>query len=180
MDTISRENNSMLPVGAIIVGVIALLLGGFAAIKVSSLQKTVTENQPKIDKIDGIESAATSAAASSEKASRELTTRMRETQDAFNQVGGVLAELRGSVTKLEEAAKKAPVAVAGKKGGEPVVAGPGEYVVKAGDNGAKIATANHVSLADLTAVNPSVDWKKIHPGQKIKLPSTAGAAPAKK
>ena len=30
MDTISRENNSMLPVGAIIVGVIALLLGGYA------------------------------------------------------------------------------------------------------------------------------------------------------
>src|SRR5258708_4672523 len=158
MDTISRENNSMLPVGAIIVGVIALLLGGFAAIKVSSLQNGVKENQPKIDKIDGIESAATSAATASEKTSRELTTRMRETQDAFNQVGNVLTDRRASVTRLEESAKNPAVAASGKKGGEAPVAGPGEYVVKAGDNsGTKIAKDHGVSLEDLKAVNPGVD-----------------------
>ena len=59
----------------------------------------------------------------------------------------------------------------GKKGGGPVVAGPGEYVVKAGDGGAKIAKANGVSLSDLQAVNPGVEWTKLKPGQKVKLPA---------
>jgi len=64
-------------------------------------------------------------------------------------VGGELANQRAAITKLEEAAKK-PVVVPGKKGGgEPAVAGPGEYVVKGGDTGAKIARANGVNLADL-------------------------------
>ena len=31
MDTISRENNSMLPIGSLIVGVLGLLLGGYSA-----------------------------------------------------------------------------------------------------------------------------------------------------
>ena len=152
MDTISRENNSMLPIGGIIVGVIGLLLGGFAAIKVSSLQKTVTtEMQPKIEKIDAIESTANSAAAAADKTAKEHTARMREIQDSFTQVGNVLGELRASVTKLEEAAKKPVVAAtAGKKGGEPPVAGPGEYIVKAGDSGAKIARANAIQTPSAT------------------------------
>jgi LysM repeat protein len=79
--------------------------------------------------------------------------------------------LQVSVNKLEEAAKKpAPAAAAAKKGSEPAVAGPGEYVVKAGDSGMKIATANGVSIADLQAVNPGVNWNRITPGQKLKLP----------
>jgi LysM repeat protein len=61
---------------------------------------------------------------------------------------------------------------ADKKGGKsgPAVAGPGEYVVKAGDGGAKIAKASGVSLSDLQAVNPGVDWTKLKVGQKVKLP----------
>ena len=43
MDTISRENNSMLPVGGIIVGVIALLLGGYAAISLSKVNKALAD-----------------------------------------------------------------------------------------------------------------------------------------
>ena len=64
-----------------------------------------------------------------------------------------------------------PVA-ANKKGGEsgPAVAGPGEYVVKSGDGGAKIAKANGVSISDLVAVNPGVDWTKLKVGQKVQLP----------
>jgi hypothetical protein len=31
MDTISRENNSMLPMGGVIVGAVALIIGGYAA-----------------------------------------------------------------------------------------------------------------------------------------------------
>ena len=168
MDTISRENNSMLPVGGIIVGVIALLLGGYSAISLSKVNKALADHDTKIAKIDGVESAANSAAASAEKASKDIQTLQRSTQDAFTQVGGVLGELRTSVAKLEEAAKK-PVA-SSKKGGGDVVAGPGEYVVKSGDTGMKIANANHVSVNDLTSVNPGVNWSGLKVGQKIKLP----------
>ena len=34
----------------------------------------------------------------------------------------------------------------------------------------KIANANGVSLGDLQAVNPGVNWNGLKPGQKLKLP----------
>ena len=174
MDTISRENNSMLPVGGIIVGVIALLLGGYAAITLSKVNKQLAEQGDKITKMDAIENAANSAAEAASKASKQFTDLRNQTQDGFNQIGGIMQNLQASVTKLEEAAKKpAPVAAKGGKKGEPVTAGPGEYVVKANDTGMKIAAANHVSVQDLIAVNPGVNWNKLNVGQKIKLPSTA-------
>jgi LysM repeat protein len=171
MDTISRENNSMLPVGGIIVGVIALLLGGYAAISLSKVNKALAAHEEKIAKIDGIEAQVGTAAASTEKATKDLAALTRSTQDAFNQVGGELANQRAAITKLEEAAKKPVVAAPGKKGsGEPAVAGPGEYVVKGGDSGAKIARANGVNLADLVSVNPGINWNKLKVGDKVKLP----------
>ena len=172
MDTISRENNSMLPVGGIIVGVIALLLGGYAAISLSKVNKTLAAHEEKVAKIDGIESQVGTAAASTEKATKDLAALTRSTQDAFNQVGGELANQRAAITKLEEAAKMPVAAVGGKKGsGAPAVAGPDEYIVKAGDGGAKIAKSHGVSLADLQAVNPGVNWTKLKVGDKIKLPA---------
>lgn len=173
MDTISRENNSMLPVGSIIVGVVALLLGGFALVQASKANKAIADHQTKIDKIDSIEQQATSAQNAAEKGARDLKTFSDSTQTAFNTVSGIIANLQGSVTKLEEAAKK-PAPAASKKGGaskEPAVAGPDEYIVKGGDSGAKIARANGVSLADLQSVNPGVNWGKLSVGQKIKLPA---------
>jgi LysM repeat protein len=171
MDTISRENNSMLPVAGVVVGVLSLLVGGYAAIKASSLQKAVSAHEEKIQKIDGIESQVSSAAASSEKAARDITALNRSTQDAFNTVAASLGTIQASITKLEEAAKK-PAAAAAAKGGshEPAVAGPGEYVIKSGDTLAKIARAQGFSLADLQSVNPGVDSSKLKVGQKIKLP----------
>lgn len=174
MDTISRENNSMLPVGGIIVGVIALLLGGYSAITLSKVNRQLSEAQPKIDKIDAIEAqvaTAAQAADKADKAHKDIQSLTRSTQDAFTQVGNELMRISGTVTKLEESAKK-PAPAAAKKGekGE-VVAGPGEYIVKPGDGGAKIARANGVSLADLQAVNPGVNWTKLSVGQKIKLPA---------
>jgi LysM repeat protein len=168
MDTISRENNSMLPVGGIIVGVIGLLLGGYSAISLSKVNKTLADHQVKVDKVDAIEAQASAAAAAAEKGRTDLASLTRTTQDAFNQVGPAIATLREDITKIQESMKKpAPTA---KGGGGPVVAGPGEYVVKAGDGGAKIARAQGVSLSDLQAVNPGVEWTKLKPGQKIKLP----------
>ena len=169
MDTISRENNSMLPVAGVIVGVLALIVGGYAAIKVSSLQKTVAAQEEKVAKIDGIESQLGQVSAASDKATKDIASLSRTTQDAFNTVAASLTSFQTSLTKLEEAAKK-PVAVKGGRGGEPAVAGPGEYVVKGGDTGAKIARAQGVALNDLISVNPEVNWNKLHVGQKVKLP----------
>lgn len=173
MDTISRENNSMLPVGSIIVGVVALLLGGFALVQASKANKVLADHQAKIDKIDDIDQKATQAASASDKNARDVKQLTDQTQNAFTTVSGVISNLQASVTKLEEAAKK-PAPAAGKKGSagaSTAVAGPDEYIVKSGDSGMKIAKANGVSLADLKAVNPEVNWGKLHVGQKIKLPA---------
>jgi LysM repeat protein len=168
MDTISRENNSMLPVGGIIVGVIGLLLGGYATISLSKVNKTLADHQVKIDKVDAIEATAGSAASTADKAKSDIAALQRSTQTAFDTVGPALASLREDITKIQEAAKKP---AASKRGsGEPVVAGPGEYVIKAGDTFAKIARANGCSPADVAAVNPGVDSSKLKIGQKIKLP----------
>lgn len=179
MDTISRENNSMLPVGGIIVGVVALLIGAWTAISLSKVKAQLAAHEEKIAKIDDIASQVSAASAASDKASKDITALTGSTQNAVNEIGAEIGTLKASVSKLEESAKR-PVAVGGKHGGGgPVVAGPGEYVVAHGDSGAKIARANGVSLHDLQAVNPSVNWSKLHVGQKIKLPEKAGAsAPA--
>jgi LysM repeat protein len=174
MDTISRENNSMLPVGGIIVGGIALLIAAYAAVTVSQLKKTVAEQEPKIAKIETIESAANSganAALVADRAEKYAKALERQTQSAFNEIGPIIGGLQASVTKLEEAGRKAPVASATKKGAEPVTAAPGEYVIKSGDTGMKIANANGVTIGELTSVNPGVNWSKLAPGQKIKLPA---------
>jgi LysM repeat protein len=173
MDTISRENNSMLPVGAIIVGVIALLLGGYSAITLSKVNKTVAEQDAKLAKVEAVELAASNAAAATERLQKQFNDLRGQTQAGFDQVGPLLGRLQESVTKLEESAKKpGPAATSkdGKKSGEPAVAGPGEYVVKPGDSGMKIANANGVSLGDLQAVNPGINWNGLKPGQKLKLP----------
>jgi LysM repeat protein len=172
MDTISRENNSMLPVGGIIVGVIGLLLGGFALVQASKANKALEAAQPKIEKIDGLADQVNAAASTAEKASKDLKQLKDSTQSAFDQVGPALSALQTSVTRLEELAKKpAPSAdKGGKKGGEAPVAGPGEYVIKSGDTFSKIAAANGTTASAITAVNPGVDSSKLHPGQKIKLP----------
>lgn len=174
MDTISRENNSMLPVGGIIVGVIALLLGGYSAITLSKVNRQLAEQETKVGEIEALKSQVVTAADSGAKAARDVQGLQRSMQDAFNQVGPELARLGGEVTKLQEAAKKpapAPETTKGgtKKGG-PVEAGPGEYVIKAGDSFAKIARAQGVSLADVQAVNPGVNSSALKVGQKIKLP----------
>jgi LysM repeat protein len=171
MDTISRENNSMLPVGALIVGVIALAVGGFGAIKASSLQKKVDAQEAQVAKIDGLESQLGSVSASADKSAKDIGSLSRTTQEAFNTVAADLGNIHASITKIEEAQKK-PVAAKGAKGpARDVVAGPGEYIVKAGDTFGKIGKANGGFTAkEVAAVNPDVNPSKLHVGQKIKLP----------
>jgi LysM repeat protein len=171
MDTISRENNSMLPLGGIIVGVIGLLLGGFGLVQASKANKAIEAIQPKVEKIDGIESQVSAAATSSDKLGKDFKSLRDSTQDAFTQVGTALTNLQTSVTRLEEMAKKPAAAEkGGKKGGEAPVAGPGEYVIKSGDTFSKIAAANGTTASAIAAVNPGIESSKLKLGQKIKLP----------
>jgi len=192
MDTIgSREPNSMLPVGAIIVGVIGLLLGGYSALTIGNVKRALAEHEGKMARFDQFESQVSTAASASEKATRDIGALTRSTQDAFNQVGAELGNLRGAITKLEEApraraaATAAPVANRGNAtaaaanagtpananaAARPAGAASGEYVVKSGDTGVKIAREAGVSLGALQNANPDVNWNRLHVGQKLNLP----------
>jgi len=170
MDTISsRENNNIVPLVGVVAGVLALALSIFALVKVSSANKTLAAHEEKVQKIDQIESQVGAASAAADKANNDIRKLTSQTQDAVNQIGTMIGDIRTAVTKLEEGAKK-PAAAKGAKG-EPAVAGPGEYLVKKGDSGMSIAKGNGVSLADLQTVNPNVNWHKLAVGQKIKLPA---------
>jgi len=174
MDTISRENNSYLPVAGVIVGVLAIILSGVALAKISTVKKAVDDLAPLAAKVDDADGKATNAAAAADKANAGISKLASDTQAAFTSVAQEMGNIRGEITKVQEAAKAPVKAAKGDKAGaskEPAVAGPDEYVIKSGDTFAKIARANGVSAADITAVNPGVNPAKLHVGQKIKLPA---------
>jgi len=166
MDTISRENNSMLPVGGIIVGVIALALGLYSSVSISKVKNQLNAQQEKVDKIDDIASQVSAASAKADSVKTSLDSVAKQTQDAFTAVGNSIGTIQAQLAKIEESSKRP----ARGSHGEAVVAGPGEYVIRSGDTGARIARSNGCSVSDLQAVNPSVDWKRLRVGQKIKLP----------
>lgn len=169
MDTISRENNSILPLVGTIVGGLAVILSAIALVKLSSVKTDLTTFKDETgSRITNVESQAASASATAE-ATKNLATRIQsDTNTAFGQVAEQLGTLRGEITKIQEAQKAAPKAAG--KGGAPAVAGPGEYIVKAGDTPSKIAKANGTTAAALVQVNPGVAWNKLKVGQKLNLP----------
>ncbi len=169
MDTISRESSSSyLPVAGVLVGVLALIISAFALIKTSSVGKQVSA---LADQQANIESRANDAASGADKANANIAKLQTSVQSAFDSIGPEIGAMKASIQKLEDAAKARPAAAPkGAKGtaAEPAVAGPGEYVVKPGDTGMKIAKATGVSLSELEAANPGIDWKRLRVGQKIK------------
>lgn len=173
MDTISRENNNYLPVAGVIVGVLALILSGVALTKISSVKKDLgAQIEPLAGKVEDAEGKAGNAAAAADKANASITKLASDTQAAFTSVAQEMGNIRGEITKVQESAKAPVKAGKGEKAPkEPAVAGSNEYVIKPGDTLAKIARANGTSLAEITAVNPSVNSAKLHVGQKIKLPA---------
>ena len=173
MDTISRENNSYMPIAGVVVGLLAVLLSIVALTQISKLSKKVPEGlADSVAKIDVIESEARSSTSLAEKANGNINSLSRSSQDAFKADAAQIQEVKGEVVKMQEAAKsKAPVAGAKGAAKTPAVAGPDEYVIKSGDVPSKIAKANGVSVADLQSVNPGLNWSKLHVGQKIKLPA---------
>jgi LysM repeat protein len=153
MDTISRENNSYLPVAAVIIGVLALVLSGVALAKISSAKKEISAQvEPLSLRIDEAEGLVRNATTAAERASVSINKLAGDTQSAFTQVAQELGNIRGEITKVQESRVASKVTVAGKSA-EPAGAGPGEYVVKGGDTGYKIATANGVSVADLHVIS---------------------------
>ena len=112
------------------------------------------------------------ATAASDKANANLAKLQTSVQSAFDSIGPEIGGLKASIQKLEDAAKaraavhKEPKA----NSAEPAAAaaGPGEYVVKPGDTGTKIAKATGVSLSELETVNPGIDWRRLKVGQTIK------------
>lgn len=172
MDTISRENNSYLPVAGVLVGVIAIVLSVVALAKVSSAKKEIlAQVEPLSQKIDEAEGQARNATAAADKASGSINKLASDTQAAFTQVAQELGNIRGEITKVQEAKAALKAGKDGKAAAGPVVAGPDEYVIKAGDTFAKVARAHGATLAEVQAVNPGVDSSKLKVGQKIKLPA---------
>ena len=175
MDTISRENNSILPIAGVIAGALALLLAVVALFKLSSAGKEITLLKEDLNsRIGSVEAQVTSAVSTADRVNSSLSGLRNETNGAFAQVATELGSVRAEITKVQESLTK-PKAAAGPASGkaakEPAVAGPDEYIVKAGDvSGTKIAKANGVSIADLQAVNPGVNWSKLKIGDKLKLP----------
>jgi LysM repeat protein len=175
MDTISRENNSMLPAIGVAVGAVALLLSAYSAINLSKVKTTLAAHEDKLAGLPDIASQASAASAKADAVNTALTQKMTEIQTAFNAVGTEIGTMKAEITKIEETHKAGPIGRG--HGGGPAVAGPGEYVVKPGDSLAKIARANGVSLGDLESVNPGVDSKHLKIGQKVKIPQKGAAAP---
>jgi LysM repeat protein len=174
MDTISRENNSYLPVAGVIVGVLALVLSGVALAKIASAKKEMAEKvDPLVQKIDEAEGQARNAAAAADKASGSINKLATDTQAAFTQVAQEIGNIRGEITKVQEAKATAKPVKADKAGAakEPAAAGANEYVVKGGDTFAKIARATGLSPDAIAAANPGVNSSKLHVGQKLKLPA---------
>jgi LysM repeat protein len=169
MDTISRENPSYLPIAGVAIGVLACALSIGALVSNNKLSKKVPEGlADSIAKIDVMENEIRSAASTADTAKSHVANLASQTNTAFQTAASQIQELRGEIDKMKEASKPKAAAAGAAKG--PVVAGPGEYVVKAGDSGMKIAKATGCSLADLKAVNPGLKWESLHAGQKIKLP----------
>jgi LysM repeat protein len=170
MDTISRESNSSyLPVAGVLVGVLALILGGFALVKVSSLNKRVPEDLQ--DKLSSLDSDTRNASAAADKASKGVDSLQRSTQAAFDSIGPEIVALKDSVKKIEDAAKARALARPARGGdtaAPATAAGPGEYVVKPGDTGTKISKDTGVSISELETLNPGIDWRHLRVNQKIK------------
>jgi LysM repeat protein len=174
MDTISQENNSSfsyLPVLALIVGLIAGVLGGVALAKVSNVSKELGNQSALAARVNDLETELRKTVTASEQATNRINKVAGDTNTAFKQFSDAFTELRNDVAAVKEAAAQpAPVQTAAATQAGPAVAAPGEYIVKSGDTGSKIARAAGVSLSALMAVNPSVNWNRLGVGQAIKLP----------
>jgi LysM repeat protein len=186
MDTISsREpNTNYLPLIGVIAGVAALLLAIFAFVQIRSLKNEIADlkgfgervggRAPQVSQATNAVQVANNAAQVANETRNSLMNVARDTNNSFKQVSDQLGELR---TRLES--RPGPARTTGgttTPGGTtttttpPPTASSDVYVVKSGDNGQTIIRTTGFSQSQLEAVNPGIEWRKLHVGQKIVLP----------
>lgn len=177
MDTISSDNNesfSYLPILALIVGLIAGVLGGVALAKVSNINQSLSEQSAVADRVDALETELRKTSTSAEQATARINKVAGETNTAFKQFSDAFTELRTTVEELH--AEPAPAQVANtapapsSSGAAAPATAAGTYTVKGGDTGSKIARNAGISLNALMRANPNVDWNRMGVGQVLNIP----------
>ena len=171
----SGENKLPLYVsfGAILLAVVALLFAFKARSEAKTAGDTAAAQKTAIEQVNSsVESVRTGSARQSDVAAvqNDLTTLRNETSASITQIGEAFKKQNEVIGKLVSGRTHGDT-VATKPGAKPeAVAAAGEYIVKSGDTGFKIAKANGVSTKALEAANPGVNFTKLKVGQKIKLP----------
>lgn len=140
-----------------VVGIVVLVLWGIAFVKIDSLNKRLAR----------VESVATGASASAERANANVANLHNAVQSALDTIGQEFDKLNGSIQKLK-AAPKTPATATKDDRAESAVADTGEYIVKPDDTGMSIAKATGISLPALVVINPGIDWNRLRVGQKIR------------
>jgi len=180
MDTISSENNesfSYLPILALIIGLIAGVLGGVALAKVSNLSKTLTDQSALVDRIDALETQLRQTSTSTQQATDRINKVANDTNTAFKRVSEAFDGLRSEFEDMKSGPAPTVVATAppntssgGSDGSGGSAAPAGTYTVRGGDTGSKIAREAGVSLTALLNANPGVDWNRLRVGQVLNIP----------
>lgn len=178
MDTISSDNNesfSYLPILALIVGLIAGVLGGVALAKVSNINQSLSEQSAVADRVDALETELRKTSTSAEQATARINKVAGETNAAFKQFSEAFGELRTSVEEMHAAPAPVQTASVAPSGGDSVASSSpaavaGQYTVKGGDTGSKIARNAGVSLNALLNANPGVNWNRLGVGQVLNIP----------
>jgi LysM repeat protein len=174
MDTISRDTNepSYLPIAALIVGLLAAIFAGVAFFKVNAVSKSMQGQAALNARINDLEGQLRTTMTTADKATERITKVASDANKAFGDVGQAIGGMRNDIAQLQESLTRPtppPAATGGGSSSAPVAAA-GEYIVKSGDTGARIAREAGVSLGDLLAANPGVDWNRLRVGQVIKMP----------
>lgn len=175
MDTISSDNHesfSYLPVLALIIGLIAGVLGGVALAKVSNINKTLSDQSALADRVDALEAELRKASTTAEESTKRINKVAADTNAAFKQFSEAFGNLRTEFEEIKTAPVSAPVAAAPSGGGSDgaPAAVAGQYTVRGGDTGSKIARTAGVSLTALLNANPGIDWNRLKVGQVLNIP----------
>ena len=173
MDTISNESNetSYLPIAALIIAVLAGIFALVGFLKVRTVEKTVASQTALNARVQELEGQVRTAVTTAESATTRIAKVATDTNNAFGQVGEAIVGTRADIAKVQEAsATRTAAAPASAGSSNPAPAAAGEYIIKSGDTGSKIARASGVSLGDLFAANPGINWNRLSVGQIVKIP----------
>jgi LysM repeat protein len=174
MDTISSESNetSYLPIAALIIAILAGIFALVGFLKVRTVEKTVASQTALNARVQELEGQVRTAVTTAESATTRIAKVATDTNNAFGQVGEAIGVIRADIAKVQEASATRTAATPASSGSSnpAPTAAAGEYIIKSGDTGSKIARAAGVTLAQLLAANPGVNWNRLSVGQVVKIP----------